>query len=97
MKITMLRASSNEVMGLVGSRREWMNVLLYLKTSTQLLLLFLNGRTGRQPHDDDDDVLLAQVLLYRYDKPRRGRGATDKKKVTTHHSLTSHSAAAHLS
>lgn len=50
------------------------SVLLYLINSTQLLLLFLNGRTGSQPHDDDDDddVLLAQVLLYRYDKPRRG-------------------------
>lgn len=65
-----------------------MNVLLYLINSTQLLLLFLNGRTGSQPHDDDDDddVLLAQVLLYRYDKARRGGQLIRKG----HHSPLTH-------
>lgn len=72
-------------MGLVGSRREC-SVLLYLINSTQLLLLFLNGRTGSQPHDDDDDVLLAQVLLYRYDKARRGGQLIRKG----HHSPLTH-------
>lgn len=65
-----------------------MNVLLYLINSTQLLLLFLNGRTGSQPHDDDDDddVLLAQVLLYRCDKARRGGQLIRKG----HHSPLTH-------